>query len=647
MPTTDPQARDRLLAAVIVLATLIVYLPAMNAGFVWDDDIYVTESPLIAAKDGLYRLWFTTQHEAYYPLSSSTLWFEWRLWGMDARGYHVTNVVLHALNAVLIWRVLLQLKIPGAWVAALLFAVHPVNVASVAWISERKNVLSLYFYLLSVSWFLRFDAGASRRWHFLSLGAFLLALLSKTAVVMLPLVLLGCIWWRRGRITSKDFLRSAPYFALALTLGLVTVWFESNRVLGGKPVGEVAFWTRLAGAGLAPWFYLYKALLPFHLSMIYPRWAIESWGILVFLPGAALVIGLACCWRFRASSGRAVLFGAGYFVVTLFPVLGFFDVGFFAYSRVADHWQYASIIGIIALLVASGARLLAMRHLRWKVVAVAVPSVLLAALSFKQCGIYKDQKTLWRDTVLKNPMAWVAHYGLGVAAGMEGHFNEAVRHYSEALRLNSRYDKAHTNLGITFLMQGRTNDARAHFIKALELNPNSSKAHFNLGDVLAHEGKTEEAITHYRMALSREPGFASAHYRLAVALHKTGQARVAIEHFEYALRLRPDWPEALDGMARVLAADPSEKSFNPSKAVGFSTRACELTEGQQPAFLETLAVSLQAAGRVEEAVRVCQQALDLAIASGQVELVDGLRTRSDNLKLIVTHQHSAEKPSGD
>jgi hypothetical protein len=258
----------RLRATLILLVTLIVYLPALRGGFIWDDESLVVHNPEIQASDGLHRLWLTTESPDYYPVTGSLWWLEWRLWGDDARGYHLVNVLLHAANAVLVWTILCRLKIPGAWLAALVFAIHPVNVATVAWISEQKNTLSMLFYAAATLLYLRFDEDGGWGWYGLSLGAFLLALLSKTALVTLPVVLLGLVWWLHGRIRRRDYLLSAPFFILSLVLGLVTVWFQSNRVTQGQAIQTGGFLSHLVTAGWVPWFYFYKAILPCDLSVI-------------------------------------------------------------------------------------------------------------------------------------------------------------------------------------------------------------------------------------------------------------------------------------------------------------------------------------------------------------------------------------------
>jgi len=422
-PRRHGLARAVVAGAVILALTLAAYLPAMGAGYIWDDDDFLTQNALIKAPDGLYRFWFTTEAYDYFPLTSTMLWFEWRIWGDRPAGYHVVNIILHGLAAVVLWRVLRRLGIPGAYFAAMVFALHPVCAASVAWITERKNTLPMVLYLLSALAWLRFDDGGKRRWYAFSLLLFLAAMLAKTSVVMLPAVLLLLAWWRRGRGAGSMrpcgrpslrtpvpadarrgegakgrtvVLRTVPFFVLSLVLGLVTVWFQNHRAIAGVAVRPEGIASRLAASGWIVWFYLYKLLLPVNLIMIYPRWEVDGANPVHYLPLAFLLAALAFLWRFRRSWGRSPLLALGYFVITLLPVLGFIDMSFMRYSLVADHLQYTAAAGAIALaagLPAAWAR-------RFMPRAVAIPGAVamlavLGAMTWAQASTYQDEETLW------------------------------------------------------------------------------------------------------------------------------------------------------------------------------------------------------------------------------------------------------------
>jgi tetratricopeptide (TPR) repeat protein len=534
-------------AALIVLLTVVVYIPAMRGGFIWDDDHLITGNRMVKASDGLYRFWFTTESPDYYPLTWSLWWLEWRLWGNNAVGYHILNVLLHAINAVLVWMILRHLKIPGAWLAGLVFGVHPVNAATVAWISEWKNALSMLFYAVAILLYLRFEEQGRWRWYGFSLAAFLLALLSKAAVVMLPFVLLGCVWWRRGRITRKDLLCSGPFFALSLVLGLVTIWFQYNRAMGGHPVRTAGFLSRLAAAGWVPWFYLSKALLPLNLSVIYPQWNVDDLRGFSYLPGIAIVGCLILFWRNRRSWGRPLLFAVGYFVVVLFPVLGFFDQGFYYYSLVADHWQYVAIVGPIALAVAAGMAVSRRTGTRGRCVVAVAGAVALTVLgvsTWRRANVYHDDETLWRDTLIKNPNAWVAHYYLGHDLLELGRVPEAIGQYEQALRIRPDLAEAHYNLGKLLSQVGRTQEAIGQYEQALRIQPDFVEAHNNLGDALFQLGRVPEAIGQYEQALQVQPDFAEAHNNLGNALLRLGRVPEAIGQYEQALQVQPDLVEA-------------------------------------------------------------------------------------------------------
>jgi len=592
--------------ALIVLLTAVAYFPAMHGGFVFDDHLLITDNRILRASDGLYRYWFTTDSPDYYPLTGSLWWLEWRLWGNSAVGYHIVNVLLHAFSAALVWMILRHLKIPGAWLTALVFAVHPVNVATVAWISEQKNTLSMLFYATTILLYLRFEKEGRWRWYGFSLASFLFALLSKTAVVMLPFVLLGCVWWRRGRITRKDLLCSGPFFVLSLVLGLVTIWFQYHRALGGHPVRTDGFFARLAAAGWASWFYLYKALLPFNLSVIYRQWNVNASLWVSYLPGIVLVGCLALFWWKRKSWGRAGLFALGYFVVTLFPVLGFFDQGYYRYSLVADHWQYYSIIGVIALAVAAGVAICRRMRKQGRSVGVAASVVVLMVLgvaTWTRASVYRAAESLWRDTVTKNPDAWVAQNNLGNALLLEDRIEEAIGHYEQALRINPDMADTHNNLGFALLQAGKAEDAIRHLEQALLLKPDYAEAHYNLGNALLRVGKVSEAMGQYEQALRLKPDYAEAQNNLGFALQKLGKVPEAIGHWEQALRLKPDYAEAHYNIGVAL-----EHAGRAQEAMAEYVAALRINPGLVDAHF-SLGDSLARRGEIPEAAAEYQAAL--------------------------------------
>jgi len=642
-PWTSPSA----CAALVILLTVVTYIPAMRAGFVFDDSALTIENRMIKASDGLYRFWFTTEAPDYYPLTSSLWWAEWRLWGTNAIGYHVVNVLVHAVNAVLVWMILRRLAIPGAWLAAVVFAIHPVNVATGAWISEQKNTLSMLFYAVAILLYLRFDERGGWTWYGLSLGTFLLALLSKTAVVMLPFVLLGCVWWRHGELRRKDVGRTVPFFVLALILAMVTIWFQRYRALEGRVFQTEGFTSRLAAAGWVPWFYLSKALVPVNLTMVYAKWHVDPSRWVSYLPGLILVACLIVFWYKRETWGRPLLFGLGYFVVTLFPVLGFFYQGFYASSLVADHWQYYSIVGPIALAVGAGATICRQLGERGREIGLLASAVLIAVLgaaAWKRCGVYESNETFWRDNVTKNPNAWLAHNNLGAALVQAGRLEDALAQYEQALRIKPDYATAHNNLGVALRQTGRIQEAIRHYELALRINPDMADAHNNLGFALARLGRVKEAIEQYDQALRIEPyqaevhhnlGLAlsqvgkidEAHFNLGLALEQTGRIREAIGQYDQAVQIKPDYAEAQNNLAWLLATRTPAAGGDPARAVTLARRACELTDNRLASYLDTLAAAQAAAGRFNEAIATAQKGVDLARAAGQPQVANEIETR--------------------
>ena len=515
----------------------------MSGGFVWDDGIYITGNPLVKAPDGLYRFWFTTEAFDYYPMTWSLWSLEWRQWSEAAAGYHLISVLLNAINAVLLWLVLRRLDIPGAWFAAVVFAIHPVNVASVAWISEQKNTLAMLFCVQAVLFYLRFDQEHDRVWYVFSLAAFICALLSKSAVVMLPMVLLACVWWVRRTVRVTDLLRTAPFFLLSFMFGLVTIWFQSNRVLRGHPTRSDSLMSLIIGSGWASWFYVYKAILPVKLTAIYPKWKIDTSGWLSSLPILLLAACFATFYLNRRSWGRPWLFAFGCFLIMLFPVLGFFDQSFYQYSLVADHWQYFSIVGVIALAMAGSVSVYRRsgKFGRYSIcVFWASLMLLLGHATWSRTHVYANSEALWRDVIAKNPNAWSAHVNLGNAFLQAGKIQDAVVEYEEALKIEPFLAEPHNNLGTILVRSGQLAEAIAHYEQALRIKLDYPEAQNNLGLALMGAGEFDAAVQHLKAAIQLNANYGEARYNLAVILANQGKTDEAISQLERAVEVEPD-----------------------------------------------------------------------------------------------------------
>jgi tetratricopeptide (TPR) repeat protein len=535
--------------------------------------------------------------------------------------YHLVNVALHAVNGALVFLVLRRLQIPAAWWAAVLWAVHPVNVESVAWVTELKNTQSGAFFFCALLGFLRFEKQGQRGWYALALLCGAGAFLSKPSTVVLPLTLLLCAWWERGRWRRMDVVRAAPFFAMALAMSALTITEQQGHITReGTADWSLAFGQRLVIAGQAVWFYGCKILWPVSLAFVYPRWEATTNSIWSWLPLAGVVAGSAILWMRRQQPwARACLFGFGFFLIALLPVLGLLNVFYFRYSFVADHFQYLASVGIIACAANGIAHGLG-RSRSWSgPVGNAVCSALLlalAALTWKQTRVYHDDETLWRDTVTKNPGAWMAHNNLGIVLGNQGRVSDAIEHYKEALRLKPDYAEAHNNLGFALSQVGKTDEAIRQYAEALRIDPDDVEAHNNLGNAWLQMGKLDEAIKQYEAALRTKPDYVDAHNNLGAALLRLGRLPEAIQQWEQVLRIKPHYPEAHNNLGVALA-----RLGNEPAAMKHWEQALQINPEYADAHYN-LGRALEEAGNVREAIIHYEHAL--RIKPDYVEAQDGL-----------------------
>ncbi|MBW2697627.1 MAG: tetratricopeptide repeat protein [Deltaproteobacteria bacterium] len=559
MPT-HARLRAALLALLLVAMTVAAYGPALSAGFVWDDDDYVSENPLLAAPDGIARIWLSMDAPSQYvPMVYTTFRFEYGLWGLDPLGYHLSNVLLHAINALLLWWLLRRLEVGGAWLAAAIFALHPVNVESVAWIAERKNLLSLFFSLGStLAWhrYLERSPQHAPYVYLLSLALYALALTSKATACTLPATLLILTWLRGDRIDRRRLAELTPFVLLGLAMGLLVMFWERFHIgTEGERFG-MSLTDSFLVASRAVWFYLGKLVWPTGLTFSYPRFEVDPSNPAHYLPLLAGAVLIWILWRSREQIGRAPFAAALYFVANLAPMLGFIPLFTFWYTFVADHYQYVASIGPIALFAGG----IAHAQRRWDVPwpwIVGGSVMLLLALggsTFQQSRIYENRETLWQDTIAKNPRSWMAHTNLGRHRLAEERWAAAASAYEAALEVRPETYRAHIGLGRALARMNRADDARRHYEAALALKPDLPRIHEALAVLAWQRADGHVAILHYEAMTRLAPDSARAYFLLGRGLERMGRREEARWQYQRALRLDPSHR----GASRALARDPMD-----------------------------------------------------------------------------------------
>ena len=547
--------QTELLSLALWPIVLLVYLPALlSVDFIWDDFVIGTDTVRTLA--GLRQIWLSPAdipaEGHYWPLTYTSFWLEHKLWGSIASGYHATNVLLHLANTLLLWHLLRRFTVPGAWVAAAVFAVHPVHVESVAWIIERKDVLSGMFYLLAASAWVRFAEQPRPRWYLSALAAYVAGLLSKSVVVTLPVALLIWHWWKRGRVTWSDLLRIAPFFVVGGAITVADLLFNRSRGVGGFGYSLIE---RALIAARAFWFYVGKLFWPLDLAGIYPHWEVREADPLAWVGIGAAVALVAALWLLRRRIGRGPLAGLLFFTVTLSPVLGFVDFNFMLFSFVADRYQYLASIGITTVVVAVAAwGVAALRRtgiVRGRVLNVALIILVLAVLgtlSWQHASLYRDGSRFFAHVISYNPTARDAHLNLGSELLSRDRLDEALDAYRIAEEQRPDDCKPSYGAGRTLYHLARFEEAEVAYYRALELCPSYDKALTDLAGMRLDQGRYEVALRLSDSAIDVRASNVDAWVNRARALQHLGKGEEARDSIEKAL--------AIDPSHQQRAADP-------------------------------------------------------------------------------------------
>ena len=606
------RAKIKLLLGCVIIAAgcFIAYTPAIKGDFIWDDDIYVAKNPLLPASDGLWRIWFSADAPSqYFPLTYTTFWFEYRLWGLNPIPYHVANIAIHIISSLLLWLILRRLLVPASFVAAFVFALHPVNVESVAWITERKNVLMLFFSLLSVFFWTEFAMRSQSRrkavlFYVFSLLSFVFALFSKTTACVLPVILILLLWLKGLPLSSRRFLQIAPYFILAFAMGLLTIWWERHHqrmemiALGIGPLQYLLIASR------AVWFYAAKIFLPVNLCFSYPRWKIDPSEPIQYIWPIACLSAVFVLWHWRKHLGRGPIVSILIYLAALFPMLGFFDLYTFLYTFVADHYQYMASIALITLAVSAGSQLinrLGSPASKFAPVLAVVLLLTCGTLTWRQSRVYTNLETLWRDTLSKNPDSWLAHNNLSHVLVTENKLDEAQIHLQRSIELAQtapsihRYGlaDAHYNLALVFRAQQKYDEAIEQLRSVLDIRPNDREANFDLLDILESQSRLDEAFTHYSQLVKIYPDDAVLYYRFGIVCLKKGDFRKAVELAQFA---------------------------------------AQKTNRKNPVILNLLAKAYAAENQYEQAVATAEEALQLAADANESRLADTIRVELESYK---------------
>jgi Flp pilus assembly protein TadD len=629
-PASPWYLRDWFLGLMLVLGIFLTYHSIRTAGFVWDDDDHITANPTVIGPQGLKEIW-TTGAGDIDPLTRSTFWLEYKFFGLSPYPYHLINLLVQGACAILLWLILRRLRIPGAWLAAAIWTLHPLQVESIAWISEMKNTESGLFFLLAI-WFYISDlekTDDSPRPYALTLVFALLAMVAKASAVVLPFSLCICAWWLQKRWNWRNVIKMIPVIAMSAGASVMAIWASAKRQeIHQSVVNPLP--DRIIGAGYALWFYLGKFVWPHPLMSLHPGWKFDAGAWYMYLPLLSIVAALALLWPGRREWTRPWFFALAWFVTAPLPALGLVDKYTYrysgGYSLVYEHFQYLAAMSLAA--VAAAAIMWAAERLPPGRVVRALPGatvlIVLALLSADRVPVFQSNETLWADAAAGNPECWSCHYNLGVEYALKGSTGAAIEQFQRSVDLNPDFDRSQNNLGSALLKAGREKEAVVHFEKAIAINDRIPEAHYNLGAILLRSGDADRAIEQMRETLALNPNLMEAHIYLAAALDQKGESADALAEYRAAVHLDPKDALAQHDLGLALA-----KKGQGDEAIEHLRKAVELDPGYGQAHSD-LGVALaqrhefeDAAAQFREALRVNPDDIHVRQMLGMVQAAEG------------------------
>lgn len=634
--------KEIIICLFLVAATLSVYLQVINYDFVYfDDELYVIDNPNVKA--GLNResiIWaFSADYAGnWHPLTWLSHMLDVELYGLSPMGHHLTSLQIHIANTVLLF-ILLNYMTGAVWPSGFvsaLFALHPLHVESVVWVAERKDVLCAFFWILSISAYVRYTRNQSKMNYLLLVVLFAFGLMAKPMIVTLPFTLLLLDFWPLSRFKQKTYKTQTsacripmaliwekiPLFALSAISSIITFSIQQH---GGAVASleSIPLMMRISNALVSYISYIIKMFWPINLAFFYPYHKLLIWNVLL---SGILLLCVSALIIFAARRLPYLVTGWLWYLGTLVPVIGIVQTGC---QRMADRYTYVPLIGIF-IIIAWGMRDIAAK---WQGRRILLPIFSGVALVFFmictwfQAGHWQNGITIFKHTLDVTKNNCVANCELGHALMRNGKLDEAVIQFCKALKINPNYEEAHANLGCTLARQKKVNDAIYHYQEALRINQNNAKAHNNLGVLLAGKGKVNDAIYHYKEGLRINPKYGGAYYNLGKIYANKGDIENAILFYKKTLQVSPNMAEALYNLSWIYATHKDNKFINGKEAVKLAEKLCRLQNYSHPLSLDVLAAAYAVTGKFDRAVKVAQQGLSVALMHGPEELASALTKR--------------------